>query len=130
MEITSHYKKMFFCLNLRYFCLMKSALWHSKVLCVCTSRQSNHMVVVSRPSLTTLQQAKAYGGHSTTTWTKFYHLPPSSGQLWTFYTLNTYPLFSWPSVDFLMSTYLPLLVHIVFEWPLGMYQEAGSITSC
>ena len=28
-------------------------------------------------------------GHSTTTWTKFYLVPPSSGELWTFYKIST-----------------------------------------
>ena len=31
---------------------------------------------------------------------------------------KTYPLFTWPGMDFLLNTYLPLLVHVGFEWPL------------
>ena len=31
----------------------------------------------------------------------------------------TYPLLRWTSQDFLLITYLPLLVHIVIEWPLN-----------
>ena len=58
-------------------------------------------------------------GHSTTTWTlflpNFEPLPHSSGQLWT-YLLDTYPL----SRDETWNLYWPppLLVHVVFEWPL------------
>ena len=31
-----------------------------------------------------------------------------------------YPLFTWQNVDFLLTTYLPLLVHIVIEWPSSL----------
>ena len=58
--------------------------------------------------------------HSTTTWAKFYPI------------LTTYPLqvdkyghstcyldisTVWPLVDFLMTSYLPLFVHVVIQWP-------------
>ena len=33
---------------------------------------------------------------------------------------TTYPFFTWPSVDFLLTTYLPLLVHIIIEWPMSV----------
>ena len=41
-----------------------------------------------------------------------------SGQLWTFYTTTIYSLFTWPSMYFLLTIHLPLLVHIVIECPL------------
>ena len=47
----------------------------------------------------------------------FDHLPPLRGQLWTSYLLPKYPLFTWPNV-FILTTYLPIFVHIVIEWPL------------
>ena len=43
-------------------------------------------------------------------------LSPSSGQLWTFFK-NIYPLFTWQSMDFLLTTYPPLLVNVVIERP-------------
>ena len=48
--------------------------------------------------------------------TQFWPPTPSSGQL--MYILHTtYPLCTWPSMDFLLTTYLPLLVHVVIECP-------------
>ena len=63
-------------------------------------------------------------GHSTTTWTNFDHLPPSSGQLCIFYIHTTYNLpFKWPSVNFLLTTHLPLLFHVVIEWLLVVSEQ-------
>ena len=57
-----------------------------------------------------LVSSKYTRGHSTTTWTKFWPLSSSSGQLWTFYTI--------PSMDFLLTPSPTLLfVHIVIKWP-------------
>ena len=51
-------------------------------------------------------------GHSTMTWTKFYPIcsPLSSGQTWT----TIYP-FSCAPVDFCLTSYPPVLVHVVIE---------------
>ena len=61
-------------------------------------------------------------GPSTTIWTKFYPIlttyPPRLDILYT-----PYPFFTWPNVDFLLTTSLPLLVHVVIEWPFMMIQN-------
>ena len=45
---------------------------------------------------------------------QFYPPTPSSGQLWTFYI----SLFILPSVDILLTTYLPLFVRVVIKFPI------------
>ena len=56
--------------------------------------------------------------HSTTTWTKFYPiLTPFPHKVDNLHT--TYPLFMWPSVEFLLTTYLSVVVYIVIQWPLS-----------
>ena len=47
----------------------------------------------------------------------FDHLPPIQ---WTIVDIlhKTYPLFTWPRMDFLLNTYLPIPVHVGFEWPI------------
>ena len=75
-------------------------------------------------------------GHSTTTWTKFW--PPTSLE-WTIVDilcttylvptkLTTYPLFTWPSMDFLLTTCLPVLVHVVIKWPLTTLQRHNKVS--
>ena len=46
----------------------------------------------------------------------FDHLPPLE---WTIVDIlhKTYPLFTWPRMEFLLNTYLPIPVHVGFEWP-------------
>jgi hypothetical protein len=49
--------------------------------------------------------------------------PPSLSKtivsiLHTTYKCATYPLFTWPSIYFLVTTYLPFLIHVVIEWPM------------
>ena len=59
------------------------------------------------------------GGHSITTWTKIYPILTSyPSQVPIVNILHAaYPLFTWPNVDFLLTTYLPFCVNIVIEWP-------------
>ena len=45
----------------------------------------------------------------------FIHFWPPSPIEWT----TTYPLFMWPSVEFLLTTYLSVVVYIVIQWPLS-----------
>ena len=69
-------------------------------------------------------------GHSITTWVTFYPILttyPSALDLtiWdrcyisTIVHPSTYHLITWSSVGFLLTTYLPLLVHVVIECPLS-----------
>ena len=62
---------------------------------------------------------KKHWGHSTTTWTIFFQFwPPNPIKLTIVDILHTtYPLFTWPNVDFQLTTNLPLLFHVVIEWP-------------
>ena len=48
----------------------------------------------------------------------FYNLPPSSWELSNHISIPML-LFTWSSMDFLLITYPPLLVHVLFEWSLG-----------
>ena len=63
------------------------------------------------------------GGHSTTTWTKFY--PIVTTLVWTnldILRMHTTFLFMRPCVDFLLTTYPPtylFLVHVDIEWACG-----------
>ena len=52
-----------------------------------------------------------------TLWPTTYH-----HWFWTVFDVlhTTYPLFSWPSMDF-----LPLLVHVAIEWPLKWNKECS-----
>ena len=36
---------------------------------------------------------------------------------------TTYPLFTWPGIDLLLNTYLPLLLHVVCERPLVLVES-------
>ena len=58
-------------------------------------------------------------GHSTTTWTKFWPMlttyPPWVDNCGHLFIIH---MFMWPSIDFLMTTYPPLVVHVVIKWPL------------
>ena len=42
--------------------------------------------------------------------------------------LTTYPLFTWPSMDFLLTTCLPVLVHVVIKWPLTTLQRHNKVS--
>ena len=36
-------------------------------------------------------------------------------------------LFAWPKMEFILTTYLPFLVHVVIEWPLKMKMKVCSM---
>ena len=101
-------------------------IWHTISLLHalwCKLQSSSCVSRIPRQSTIVLFWFVLYGGpvqptsgRSLTTLTKFYPIlttyPSSNGQLWT----TIYSLFTWPSVDFLLTTYLPLIVYVVIEW--------------
>ena len=64
-------------------------------------------------------------GNSTTTLVKFYPILNTYPLEWTIMDILhiTYPLFTWSSLDFLLTTYLSLLVHVVIECPLSVQKQ-------
>ena len=65
--------------------------------------------------------------HSIKTWTQSFTILTPTPLDWTIVDIlhSTYPLFTWPCMDFLLTTclptYLPLLIHVVIEWPTTAY---------
>ena len=57
--------------------------------------------------------------------TQFWPPNPLEWTIGAIYLLPTYPLFTWPSVFSLLTTYLLFLVHVVTEWPSIVVQKGG-----